>query len=165
MCYRCLRFVQLLPVIFTIWLVCSLGSAPGETLSDFTRLPLETTEADSVEILATGTDDMAVEPEKRLHQILHHENDKTSESMAQNGREDYEINPPDPPEKTHSGIVVNPNKSNKLDACCRDMAGNGKQGISGHLSNGRKTGVLGFEPRLSDSESLVLPLHYTPVTL
>lgn len=26
----------------------------------------------------------------------------------------------------------------------------------------RKTGVLGFEPRLTDSESVVLPLHHTP---
>ena len=26
----------------------------------------------------------------------------------------------------------------------------------------KKTGVLGFEPRLTDPESVVLPLHYTP---
>ncbi len=27
----------------------------------------------------------------------------------------------------------------------------------------RKAGVLGFEPRLTDPESVVLPLHHTPV--
>lgn len=30
------------------------------------------------------------------------------------------------------------------------------------VSAGRKTGVLGFEPRLTESESVVLPLHHTP---
>ncbi len=29
----------------------------------------------------------------------------------------------------------------------------------------QRTGELGFEPRLSDSESLVLPLHYSPISL
>ena len=28
-----------------------------------------------------------------------------------------------------------------------------------------RIGVLGFEPRLTDSESVVLPLHHTPVVI
>ena len=33
-----------------------------------------------------------------------------------------------------------------------------RQGKRGH-----GTGVLGFEPRITESESVVLPLHYTPI--
>ena len=52
-----------------------------------------------------------------------------------------------------------------LDACCHTMADNGKTEKNGSTDLAVKTGVLGFEPRLSDSESLVLPLHHTPLSL
>ena len=45
------------------------------------------------------------------------------------------------------------------------MADKDKIGKPGQNDRGKKTGVLGLEPRLSDPESLVLPLHHTPVTL
>ena len=42
-------------------------------------------------------------------------------------------------------------------------SGNGKTGKPGQNDRAVKAGVLGLEPRLSDPESLVLPLHHTPV--
>ena len=66
--------------------------------------------------------------------------------------------------ESHKLESVTSNENNTLDASCHIVADNGAKENPDLLSRAKKPGVLGFEPRLSDPESLVLPLHHTPVS-
>ncbi len=61
-------------------------------------------------------------------------------------------------EKSISRNVVSANAGQQLAPAVTTK----KTPVTAMVTGAEKTGELGFEPRLSEPESLVLPLHYSP---